>query len=104
MPRRENHEFHMDMWGHWGGGTSITRIHLVDGHITSAYGGSKAYLIIARLVTGTGNVSTHGEKAQVSVILSYKIMTQLQLTSCLLQYKLKSGRYTCTFAVLLTTM
>ena len=24
MPRREDHEVHKDMWGHWGGGTEGT--------------------------------------------------------------------------------
>jgi len=67
-----------------------------------AYGGSKIYFIFVSLVTEITSVSTHCKKAQVSVTLSYKITTQLQLTSCLLQHKPKSGRYTCTFAVLTT--
>jgi hypothetical protein len=41
-------------------------------------------------------------KAQDSVTPNNKITTQLQLTSCLLHCKPKSGRYTCTFAVLTT--
>jgi len=28
MPRREDHEVHKDMWGHWRGGRNITNIYI----------------------------------------------------------------------------